>query len=1468
MLRSWRKSSHDSGTTNSNTGGGSGSGSSGGGRSGNDTRSHKKDSSSKKKKQYDVSGGKGNHTGSKFFRSGISNNNNNTKTTTKTKTGGKNPQSQPPKTKATKRTADQPLPPNFQQRERSPPPPDSHENLYPRGGRGRRLDSSSNYVDENDNTTIGDCSLYTTPSLATIQYTYNNPPRRQQHPWQSSSSCGGSRDIYDATKMSYCSEDSDDFTADVKAKLGAWQDFRQTEKERDSQKRKQQVQEPSTATATDPAAATGKDSNDNGKTKTKTVSSFLKDWTARSSDEKKALLTATAKNNTKVSQENVAEEFSLSTSLQFGGGAEVMVPQTVSRTPSPIKMHSPSYDHTNRLGRVSSANGSRNRASRVGVGGGAKSSSYLHRKPYSQPVDIDVMDDQQEYRGKLWSPPEKEEGGNHRTDRNDDVTVGDNDDATFSDILSRMEQESLADRLAVESSHNRYSRSSLSRRTGIELAPSPPESTVGTSLAQTSSYQDNASSVRSTCLPSDSIKLKSQHSKHDDASAYSALMNASTSTPAEASIIPTAESFAGFLSTYEEQSLAVRLEGQEVVNSRTEDGIDTNRNHQFNNPLIGQMIHTRDGSDVTSIGTFDVAGSESSHSRPKNYPRPENTSVVLSDSSGSISYIPNDEDASFAGLFSQMEDASFEGKLDPDSKPLLGNLVRANSSSIDDMSVGTYLENGLPVTYPSRIDNESKLLQSDQDALDDLEDFATESPEEVQTSVLVNTEGDDKEAKLGSDSFVQIGEEMENDDDSCPPSDVSFGSVETPPRSSVRSIVQSCESKTLHLVSPNKDTAVSSRGKTETTRSNGSFKEEVRSSDASEESQEESFSFNDLLSKFQAQDVHNIGPPEPRRLLAGTDENLPVVDFLTKEIINHEEEKKEDELPSQSPLKQSNLDRDKMKFSKLMNAGQEEQEILEKQKGSKRSASTKTTTSETIPSNKNGALISSDKVVVKNVSKGGSTFPRDHRELSATQTSLEKKGRRHSKLPVTSVQRRANVVSASPELKSSKSAAGAISNPKNRSKGTIDIPVVHVPHSSGEYHKYCLESMNHNYGNVHSGPVDLDESIGSSTSDDCIDIPVVSPLGFDDKLGRRDRAGNEWLCDDDAILDVSFVDMGDTKVLTEERIERHLKSTSQFNHAPATTTTIPHRIPQQQEAKAGLRSKSDNNNLGVHGGRPDRPGQEFNPYSSSMKGMGRTPSPYKNKNSGRPTTHSSPSKSPGSPRRFFGIFGRQTPQKESCREKSNTKSPNKKKRLPSQDIRVDLDTFMSVSSEERNEFRDLSLVPMETLDPHIYRSTLPQGSQDVDLRHVENSPRRLAMQHLAIEHEKQSCWTHREKYRDDDMNAARIVEMRQKAFQRQRRLNNIQSPQDRTQSIFLQKSNVDLHNPIGLTSTKDTESTNDSGGRIFLGSCVVCNERERSHIAQPCNHFYFCGPCSEKIKDCACCPICGCDNVSFAKVYT
>ena len=1457
MLRSWRKGGHNSSTTNSNTGGGSGSSISDGGRSGNDTRSNKKNSSSnnknKKKKHHDVRGGNANHTGSKFFRSGISNNAN----TAQNKNSGKNPQSQPPKSKATRQTGAQPLPP--QQRERSPPPPNSFENLYPRGG-GRL--GSSNYVDENDNATIGDCSLYTTPSLATIQYTYSNPPRRQQHPWQSSSS-GGSRDIYDATKMSYCSEDSDDFTADVKAKLGAWQDFRRTEKTMDSQNLQEQVQEPSTTTATATAVATGNNSNNQGNAKAKTVSSFLKDWTARSSEEKKALLTATAKNKTKDAQEEEddVEEFSLSTSLQFGGDRDIMVPKTVSRTPSPIKMHSPSYDHISRLGRESSVNSSSNRASKVGVGDGANSNSNLNRKPYSQPVDIDVMDDQQEYRGKLWSPPEKEEGGNHRTDRNDDVSisVGDKDDATFSDILSRMEQESLADRLAVESSHHRHSRSALGRRTGIELAPSPPKSTVGTSLALNSSYQDK-SSTRSTRGPSDSIKhsikLKSSHSQRDDASAYSVLMNASASTAAEVSDIPTAESFAGFLSTYEEQSLAVRVEGHDADDSRTEKASDINRNQKFNNSLIGQMIHTRDGSDITSIGTFDVAGSESSHSHPRNYPQPENTSVVLSDSSGSVSDVPNDEDASFAGLFSQMEDASFEGKLDPDSKPILGNLVRANSSSIEDMSVGTYLENGLPVTYPSRIDNESKLLQSDQDALDDLEDFATESPAEVQTSVLVNTEGKDKEVQHVSDSFVQIVERIDNDDDSCPPSDVSFGSVKSPPRPSVRSLIQSCESKNLHLVSPKNDTSVYSRDKTETTPIHDSFKKEVRSYEASVASQEESFSFNDLLSKFQAQDVHNIGPPEPRRLLAGTDDNLPMVDFLPKEIINHEEEKKENELPLQSPLKQSKLDCNKIKSSKLMNAGQEEHEIVEKQNDNKKSAATKTTTSESIPSSKNDVLISSNKVVV------------------------EKKGKRHAKLHASSVQRRANVVSVSPELQSSNSASSGLSNPENRSKGTMDIPVVHVPHNSREYHKYFLESMNHNYGNIRNGPVDLDESIGSSTSDDCIGLPIVSPLGFDDKHGRRGRGGNEWLCDDDAILDVSFVDMGDTKMLTEERIERHLKSTTQINHVPAssfqqesvcyraTSTTIPHRIPERQEAKAGLRSKSDNNNLGVHDSRPIRPGQKFNPYSSSMKGMGRTPSPYKKKDSGMPTTYSSPSKSTGSPRRFFGIFGRQTPQKESCREKSNAKSPNKKKRLPSQDIRVDLDTFMSVSSEERNQFRDLSLVPTEKLDPHIYRSTLPQGSQDVDLRRVENSPRRLAMQHLAIERENQSCWEHGEKYQDEDMDTARILEMRQKAVQCQRRLNNIQSPRDISQSIFLRKSDVDLHNPIALTSTKDTESTNDSGGRVFLGYCVVCNERERSHIAQPCNHFYFCGPCSDKIKDCACCPICGCEHVSFARVYT
>mmetsp|Transcript_22870 Transcript_22870/g.54198 ORF Transcript_22870/g.54198 Transcript_22870/m.54198 type:complete len:1452 (+) Transcript_22870:697-5052(+) len=1451
MLRSWRKSNQSGrGTTNSNSGSGSGGGGGGGssgGGSGTDTRSKK---NNKKKHQDDVGG---NHTGGKFFRSGNSNNNRN---------GGKNPQSQPT-TKTIRRTSDQPLPP--QQRERSPPPPGSQENLYPR----RQLDDN---FDDNDNNTIGDCSLYTTPSLATIQYTHN--PQRQ-HPWQSA---GGSRDIYDATKRSYNSEVSDDFTADVKAKLGAWQDFRRSEKKRDSQ-RQQQVQEPSTTTAT------SKDSNGPAKTKTKTVSSFLKDWTARSSEEKKALLTTT---NIKTAdpQEDDAEEFSLSTSLQFGGGggggSDMMVPDTVSRTPSPVKMKSPSYDHTGRLIRGNTVNSSRNRASRDGDGGGgANSNANLHRKPYSQPVDIDVMDDQQEYRGKLWSPPEKEEGGHHRTDRNDEDTVDDNEDASFSDILSRMEQESLADRLAVESSHHRHSRSSLSRRTGIESAPSPLKHTVPLSPKPNRLYQDNASSVASSSVPSDSINaiLKSSQISHDDASAYSAFMNASTSTPTEESIIPTAESFAGFLSTYEEQSLAVRLE-EETVDGRTKNAVDMNRNNQLNNPLIGQMIHTRDGSDVTSIGTFDVAGSESSHGRPNHHPRPENTSVVLSDSSESLSYVPNDEDVSFAGLFSQMEEASFAEKLDPDSKPILANLVQANSSSIEEMSVGTFLENGSPVTYPPRIDNAPKLMPFVQDTLDDLEDFITGSPEEVQTPVLVNTEGNNSEAQQASDSYVQI----ENDDDSCPPSDVSFGSVESPPRPSVRSIAQSCESKNAQFSSLNKENSVSSRDSAEITRTDGCVESEVRTADASVGSQEENFSFNDLLSKFQAQDVHNIGPPEPRRLLAGTDDDVPVVDFLTNEIINHEEEKKEDELPSQSPLKQSNLNHYKTKMYEprgFMKERQDEHKIAEKQNGTERKRLATTKTVESRTPNKNDALSSQtvNTVVFKKDPKRGSTLSRDRREMSATQTSLEKKERKNATKAVTSVRRRANVVSVSPEMQSSRSAAHGISSPENHQTGKIDIPIVRVPHNSQEYRQYCSESMNHNYGNVHRGPVDLDESIGSSTSEGNLDLPVVSPLGFEDGYKNRGHFGREWLCDDDAILDVSFVDMGDTKVLTQERIERHLKSTTQKIQAPASsfhhesiryhaaTTTIQRRIPEQQELEAGLRPKSADNSLRVHGSMTQGSGQKFNPYSSSMKGMGRTPSPHKDKDSGTRRTQNSTSKSTGSPRRFFGIFGRQTPKKEPCPGKSNTKSPNKKNRLPSQDVRVNLDTFMSVSSEERNDFADISLVQMKKLDPRIYSSTLPQGSQHVDLRHAENSPRRLAMQHLEIEREKQS-WTQWEKYQYEETETDRISELRHNEPQRQGRLNNTHPPRDKSQSIFSPKPSVGLHHPIALTSTKDTESTNDSGGRIFLGSCVVCNEHERTHIAQPCNHFYFCGPCSEKIKGGACCPICGCENVSFARVYT
>ncbi len=72
------------------------------------------------------------------------------------------------------------------------------------------------------------------------------------------------------------------------------------------------------------------------------------------------------------------------------------------------------------------------------------------------------------------------------------------------------------------------------------------------------------------------------------------------------------------------------------------------------------------------------------------------------------------------------------------------------------------------------------------------------------------------------------------------------------------------------------------------------------------------------------------------------------------------------------------------------------------------------------------------------------------------------------------------------------------------------------------------------------------------------------------------------------------------------------------------------------------------------------------------------------------------------------------------------------------------------------------------------------------------------------------------------------------------------------------------------SSKHSVDSSMKSGSTQLLAPCYICNAAERTHIAMPCMHFYFCTQCVGTLyqKECPICPVCSTENVVFTRVYT
>ncbi|KAL3945478.1 MAG: hypothetical protein SGBAC_000449 [Bacillariaceae sp.] len=175
--------------------------------------------------------------------------------------------------------------------------------------------------------------------------------------------------------------------------------------------------------------------------------------------------------------------------------------------------------------------------------------------------------------------------------------------------------------------------------------------------------------------------------------------------------------------------------------------------------------------------------------------------------------------------------------------------------------------------------------------------------------------------------------------------------------------------------------------------------------------------------------------------------------------------------------------------------------------------------------------------------------------------------------------------------------------------------------------------------------------------------------------------------------------------------------------------------------------------------------------------------------------------------------------------------------------------------EEPSEVANMSLAPLNTV------LGMNVGSL--------GEPKELVSQYLQEERKKQ-LKAEKDKAQEEWKEQERIRKKKAKYLQQQRELNNIgpSAPrcdsQDRISPFASKHVKEDSTTPLCCASFQSEQS--GARSTTVLSPCILCNDAERTHIAMPCMHFFFCGECAAKMNNN--CPVCGAGNVDFARVYT
>jgi hypothetical protein len=233
---------------------------------------------------------------------------------------------------------------------------------------------------------------------------------------------------------------------------------------------------------------------------------------------------------------------------------------------------------------------------------------------------------------------------------------------------------------------------------------------------------------------------------------------------------------------------------------------------------------------------------------------------------------------------------------------------------------------------------------------------------------------------------------------------------------------------------------------------------------------------------------------------------------------------------------------------------------------------------------------------------------------------------------------------------------------------------------------------------------------------------------------------------------------------------------------------------------------------------------------------------------------------------------RQDEDTETTSHQGSWKSRSPKKKEPAV---VSLEQFLRLSNDESD---DDSHVPMNQLGWNGFNltsSTIPTGKTEATtkfhyLNHHSAGPRLMALQYLETERSK-NRHAEKDETKVDNREQRRIAMLKERELEQQRQLNG---SRDHGQKPFIFKSKLDTSDQIlqrnfsfGTTNTAQSSMRSPS---CVLSPCIVCNAAERSHVAQPCMHFYFCEDCAHSLQasSTSLCPVCSAKNVSFSRVYT